>query len=192
MPAIPNTRTERRRSAVPTHGASSVVRLLGSRLCRRPYGCKGPQRGPVRQGVGEPPFGRQGRPNHAVLAVPAVTGRCVPAIPNTRTEPPRCGGSSRPFGLASGGGGPGGTPPGGEVIPPWGGDGRLLWEELAPWGRATATWGEEGPFQGPDGYLEGGRAASGGPDGYLGGGRAPSGPDGYLREEGPFGPDGYL
>ena len=49
-------------------------------------------------------------------------------------------------------------------LPEGGGDGRLwrplttatCWEEPAPLGPVTATWGEEGP-SGPDGYIGGRR-----------------------------------
>ena len=121
----------------------------GDRMAARP----GPSGGRPSYRGWEPRFGRQGRPNSAVLARRPERGRCVPAVPNTRTERARCARSSLSSGFASGGGGPGGTPPGREVIRPYGPDGRLLWEELAPSGAG-------------DGYVEGGRARKAGPDGY--------------------------
>ena len=99
----------------------------------------------------------------------------VPAVPNTGTERPPCGRSSDPSRTASGGGGPGGTPPGGEVtgFSPWpateggaapgtgaatatdipGGPGDVGGGGATPSGVVTtATWGEEGP-SGPTATL---------------------------------------
>ena len=89
-----------------------------------------------------PPFGRLWRPNSAVLALTARTLGCVPAIPNTRPERAPRARSSVPASLASGGGGPGGTPPGGEVAP----------------SGAAGYWGRRWPgYPAADGY----RAAAG-------------------------------
>ena len=117
-------------------------------------------------------------------------GAPVPAVPSEqaysvvwrgRTGPP---GPSVPCSRVVGGG-PGGYPPreGGHQ-PPWGAGGRLLREELAPFGgRRRLPWGRR--IQPP---------LAAGDDGYSGGRKGPFGAlTATLREEGPlWGPDGYL
>ena len=148
---------------------AATVRLRG----RPPLGAGRPTR------VGEPQFGRFAAKQRC-SGQKARTGPGCACCPKHQhgTAPQRS--SAARYMLASGGGGVrGGTPPpGGSSWPPLGRPWAATEGGAWPlWGRATATWREEGPLWGPDGSLEGGgralraltTAAS------LGGGRAPSG-----------------